>query len=363
MTSPTPMTETLFRLQPLGSLPAERIRELAALARREELERGGDLLERHDLGRQSVYLLQGELRLVYLNGSSDVLVGGSDVTLHPLGKRGAAVRAARAITDVDLVSFDDDLLDAMMTWDQLAAGQEDELQPETMEKTGWFSESTLMRVQSLARGLFPALPQSAIDLLLRHAKRIRVARDDVVVREGDPADYYYVIEAGRCRVSRRVGGGEIELAELVGGDAFGEDALIEGAPRSASVTMLTDGMLLRISRDDFLHLLHDPLLQRVPYPVAEAKVQSGALWIDVRFPAEYMFDKLPGAINIPLNEIRNATRSLDRSREYVLYCQSGKRSSAAAFLLSQHGYHAFVLEGGLRQAGREQESGDRSPAA
>jgi rhodanese-related sulfurtransferase len=124
--------------------------------------------------------------------------------------------------------------------------------------------------------------------------------------------------------------------------------------------MLTDGMLLRVSRDDFLRLLRDPLLQRVSRAEADAKAGAGAEWIDVRFPAEYAFDKVPNAINIPLNEIRNATRSLDPSREYILYCQSGKRSSAAAFLLSQHGYRAFVLDGGLRLGARERRA-DAAP--
>jgi rhodanese-related sulfurtransferase len=38
---------------------------------------------------------------------------------------------------------------------------------------------------------------------------------------------------------------------------------------------------------------------------------------------------------------------LDIDEEYIIYCQSGRRSSAAAFLLAQRGYHVFVLEGGL----------------
>jgi rhodanese-related sulfurtransferase len=84
---------------------------------------------------------------------------------------------------------------------------------------------------------------------------------------------------------------------------------------------------------------------------ARAKVAAGGQWIDVRYPSEYQYDKLPGAINIPLSEVRNAVKVLDRSREYVLYCQSGRRSSAAAFLLAQRGLKAFALEGGLRGKG------------
>lgn len=349
MSEASDLIEVLFRLQPLGSLPADRARELAALARRKSVGRGSDLCAIHDLQRESVYLLKGELRLVYFDDVSDVVVGGSGQTLYPLGKKPPGVRAAHAITELDVISFDDDMLDAMLTWDQLSSTGEEDLQPDAIEKTGWFSDSTLMRVQSLARGVFPALPQSDIDALLKQAKRMQISRGQTVVREGEEADFYYVIEAGRCRVSRHVGGGEIELAELGGGDAFGEDALIEGTPRGATVTMLSDGLLLRVSRDSFMRLLHDPLLQRVSRAVADEKVRHGAVWIDVRFPAEYAFDKIPGAMNIPLNEIRNATGLLDPAIAYITYCQSGKRSSAAAFLLSQRGYRAYVLEGGLRR--------------
>ena len=111
--------------------------------------------------------------------------------------------------------------------------------------------------------------------------------------------------------------------------------------------MMTDGALFRLDQKDFNDLLRAPLLQRVKMPEAQAKVAAGAQWLDVRYPSESQFDKLPGAINIPVAEIRDAARLLDQDREYVVYCQSGRRSSAAAFLLAQRGYKAFLLEGGL----------------
>jgi rhodanese-related sulfurtransferase len=77
----------------------------------------------------------------------------------------------------------------------------------------------------------------------------------------------------------------------------------------------------------------------------------GGQWIDVRYPSEYQYDKLPGAMNIPLSEIRNAFDVLDKERDYLLYCQSERRSSAAAFLLAQRGYRAYLLSGGLWGSG------------
>jgi rhodanese-related sulfurtransferase len=96
-----------------------------------------------------------------------------------------------------------------------------------------------------------------------------------------------------------------------------------------------------------VELLREPLLRRVSLEDARAKVAAGAQWIDVRYPSEYQYDKFAGAINIPLSEIRNAFGALDKAKEYVLYCQSERRSAAAAFLMSQRGFRAYVLAGGL----------------
>ena len=83
---------------------------------------------------------------------------------------------------------------------------------------------------------------------------------------------------------------------------------------------------------------------------AAERVRNGALWLDVRYPSEYQYDKLPGAINVPLAEVRNMFAVLDRTKEYVAYCQSGRRSAAAAFLFAQRGFKVWVLQGGLKAA-------------
>jgi len=64
---------------------------------------------------------------------------------------------------------------------------------------------------------------------------------------------------------------------------------------------------------------------------------------------------LAGAINIPPNELREAVPMLDRGKDYIAYCQTGRRSSAAAFLLSQRGIRAFLLDGGLKAVAAAKE--------
>src|SRR5690606_38656080 len=132
------------------------------------------------------------------------------------------------------------------------------------------------------------------------------------------------------------------------GDAFGEEALVSDNKRNATVTMKTDGTLLRLNKTDFIELLKAPLISQISFAQAEQQIKAGAVWVDVRFPSEYRFDHIAGAINVPLNEIRNRMSTMDKGKQYVVYCQTGRRSSAAAFILVQHGLKAYVLEGGLK---------------
>src|SRR5438552_9971742 len=166
--------------------------------------------------------------------------------------------------------------------------------------------SGMFSVSSINYGEFSRLPPAHIDELLRRFERIEVKKGDTVIREGAEGDFYFVIETGRCKVERMVGGVSMLLAELKSGDAFGEEALVSEAKRNATVSMKTDGALLRLAKKDFVQLLREPLLRRIPMEAAREKIANGGQWVDVRYPSEYQYDRLPGAISVPLSEIRNA---------------------------------------------------------
>lgn len=351
-TARTVSPEVLRRLEPIRSLSALRLRELATLCTTEPVARGLDPFRLHGIQGQSVYLLSGELKLSFDGGSSFVLVGGTGSSLWPLGKRPPEIVAGKAITDIELVRVDDDVLDIIMTWDQLSSGVDSP--SGGMESTDWRVMSGAFRVQSLTDGSLSRLPSASIDELFRRFERIKVDAGEQIVREGDPGDFYYIVENGRCEVTRKVGGVDMFLAELKAGDAFGEEALVIDGRRNATVRMKTSGVLLRLKKSDFVELLREPLLKWLSWPEALHQVAGGAIWLDVRYPSEYRNDRLTGAVNVPLGEIRHAIGLLDRDREYIVYCQSGRRSSAAAFLLSQRGYRASCLRDGLK--GREGRS-------
>jgi len=348
MSTSTVTPASLRHLSPLGNLGEDALAQVASLGRNERLERG-----LHDMPypwpHQVVYLSHGELKLGYAQGMAKVLVGGSGAALAPLASAGMEPHHVRAITHAELLCFDENALDILITWDQLVPVCQygHDIQPST-PATDWRNMSGLFDAQRLTFGTFSSLPPAHIESLLASFDRQAVKAGDVIVRQNEPGDFYYVIERGRVQVTRNVSGASLELAELKAGDAFGEEALIAETSRNATVTMKTDGVLLRLNSADFIRLLREPLLHYVDLNQAKERVANGARWLDVRFPAEYRHDGLPGALNIPLNELRDALATLPRDKEYITYCQTGRRSSAAAFLLSQRGFQAGLLTGGLK---------------
>lgn len=346
----------LAGLEPISSFSPARLRELLDYCHLETVPKGGDPFKLHGLQGQSVYLVDGEIELAYRDGNKVSVSAQSEWAKHPLGKRQPEIVAAVALSESHLLRIDDELLDRMVTLDQFSqhelavpmpAASNAEERGDVANSIKRLLSSSMFSADNLKNGPLAHLPMANISALLQRIEAVAVWSGDVIIREGDEGDYYYLIDSGRAQVTRHAGGVDMPLAELKAGDVFGEEALVSGAKRNATVTMKSNGVLLRLGRQDFLALLQEPLLHRLSYEQARQAVAQGAVWLDVRHPPEYRYDKLPGAMNVPLNDIRNAIGVLDRDKRYVAYCQSGRRSSVAAFILAQAGYDVQVLDGGL----------------
>jgi len=91
------------------------------------------------------------------------------------------------------------------------------------------------------------------------------------------------------------------------------------------------------------------MLDWVTKPEAEELIRAGGKWLDVRLPSEFENQHLDGALNIPLYFIRLKIGTLDPDQIYVVCCDTGRRSSAGAYILSERGYQAYVLTGGINR--------------
>lgn len=333
----------LKSLVPANALNAENFQELASKAIVEDIAAGKTLFKAGEVDRKTLYLLEGQVTLTDANGSTTTVIGGSDIAKHPLANHQPRVQTAKARTDCKITRFDSDLLDILLTWDQLSGIEVNEIRTD-----GEGSEDVDWMTRVLQSRAFLQIPAPNIQAMFMRMQEVPMRAGEVVVRQGDDGDYYYIIKAGKAKVIRAAKtGAELTLATLKDGDAFGEEALLSEAKRNATVTMATDGTLMRLAKEDFNALLKEPILNWVTESDADALIKAGAKWLDVRLESEHANTGIKGSINIPLFMLRLKADSLDVNSRYIIYCDTGRRSSAAAFLLSERGFQVSVLKGGV----------------
>jgi CRP-like cAMP-binding protein len=331
--------QELAQLIPLSELSGDALAQAAGLASSITLESGRVLFRKGADDDRNFYLLAGELALDSEDNSAPLLVkAGSETARHPLSRLKPRAYTGIARTPCRVASFPDDALDRIVARDQATA----------YEVTEFEGDDPQWMFDLLSNPAFAKVPPGNLHILFGRFEAMPVAAGQVILSQGETGDYYYLIRSGRARVTRGVGDGKsVNLAELQAGQGFGEEALISGEPRNATVTMISDGELMRLPAADFDTLLREPLVHRVNLAQGAALIKQGAQLIDVRLEAEFQEGNLKGSSNIPLYLLRLKANSLDRKRTYILYCQSGRRSAAAAFLLAQRGFDARVLDGGL----------------
>ncbi len=115
---------------------------------------------------------------------------------------------------------------------------------------------TLDRRIEVLRNAFPTVSDDLLTYIAQSAREIRVAPGDRICQEGEIGDAFYLIMSGRVQVSKFLAMGTQHLLnELHAGQFFGEMALVEEAPREASVDALEETMLLALTKQDFQEML------------------------------------------------------------------------------------------------------------
>lgn len=335
----------LRKFSPLDGMKKEN---QAALARKvfiRELEPGRLLFKQGDTDKRTIWVVSGTIELSEEGRIVGAIRGGTAEARHPLPLKVPRPYSGRALDLVEYLSIDSELLDVMITWDQTGTYEVGDLQAQIQGQAGDDWMTTLLQSKALQR-----IPPANIQAIFLRMERVPHRAGDVIIHQGDEGDYFYAVVTGRCVVTRETPLNKegIRLAELGVGDTFGEEALISETKRNATVTMLTDGVLMRLAKKDFRELLNEPLMRWVTPEQAEQLVaKEGATWLDVRLPSEFQNLAVESAVNVPLYFIRLKLSTLDQSRPVVVYCDTGRRSSAAAFILVEKGFDAYVLKGGL----------------
>jgi len=340
-------TELLKRFSPLDGLKRDNLAALARKVQVRELSPGQVLFKEGDTEKRTIYIVSGILELQDQGKIVGTVEGGTDFAKNPVAPVFPRRVSAKARDRVQFISIDSDLLDVMLTWDQTGTYEVSEFHGEDDAGSGAQDWMTML----LQTKAFHTIPPANIQAIFMRMQQINYKSGDIILKQGAEGDYFYVLTRGSALVTREtpLSKDGIKLAELAVGDTFGEEALISEAKRNATVTMVSDGSVMRLGKEDFKKLLNEPMLDWVDAAQAQKIVQEGGLWLDVRLPSEYDNQHMDNAINIPLYFMRLKINTLDHDQKYVVCCDTGRRSSAGAYILSERGFQAYVLRGGINK--------------
>lgn len=329
------------QLIPLSTLPFNKFEALCAQIKIEDADDGQFLFKFGDESKDLIYLISGSVTL-----QTDLLKIETVKSDSPSARFALAHQIPRKVHAIanGRIRFLRLNADMMKSAQDLPYEEAESFMvvDEVEDSDDWMT--TLLKSP-----VFRALPPANLQKILMGMQEVRVNAGEVIVNQGEPGDYYYIIKRGQCLVSRKPAPNlkEIRLATLTDQDTFGEDALISGEPRNVSISAITDVSLFRLGKQQFLTLIKEPTLKYINYHEAQGLVAKGADLIDVRDQDVFKLRHLPFSINLPFFSLRMQLKTLNRQHPIVVVCQNGKISETAAFILMRHKFNALILVGGI----------------
>lgn len=327
--------DVLASFAPFNTLSHEYLIQVAEKANLREVSKGTIIFKRGRPFPEKVYLVGGTVDLIDSNFQVSTINPASESRRSPLNITQPTQVSAVAKSDVTLLAVDSDFIDLVLAWSESGEAEADTSGVSLHDDNDWMS--SLLQSPLLSR-----LPPANIRQLFIRFSAQKVQADEVVIKQGERGDYFYVLESGSAMVMDPAG--KI-LAALRPGNYFGEEALVGDTTRNATVKMITPGKVMRLKKDDFRELLQEPILKFVT--ADELKNRSTEMpayqILDVRLPLERRVQSVPDSRNIPLNQLRNSLKNLDDSITYVVTDDSGRRCDVAVHLLTQAGFDSCIL--------------------
>jgi CRP-like cAMP-binding protein len=227
-----------LRAVPLWSeVPPGRLLEIARAMRAEDVAAGAEVVRQGEAGDRFYLVARGAFE-VRVDDRAVVRLARGDF----FGERALLRDTARAAT---VMATEPGQLFVLERHDfeRLLAGD--------LSVRQRIEAALAYRGEVAAMPLFHDLAPAELDVLLTRLEPVSVAEGETIMRQGEPADRFYVVRSGGVRIERD----GTELARLGPGDAFGEIALLLAVPRTATVMAIEPTTLLALEADGFRDVL------------------------------------------------------------------------------------------------------------
>ena len=343
------------QLHPINNLSDSGFEQFSAIVTVIEVPNGYNLFEIDDKENDFIFLLAGEVILRSDNMMVEKITANTDASNFPLAhqvprKIGAIVSSPTARFIRFSVDFFNELELAPVVVKSVVAKTTEKTEQNNMGDDIDNQDDDWMETLLLSP-LFQLLPSANLQKILISLEEKTFKKGEIVIKQGDVGDYYYLIRKGKCLISRKPSPSakEIRLARLQVKDTFGEDALISGEPRSVTVSAITNLIVQRLEREHFLKLIKTPLIHALSYKDLIKEKESGTFLLDVRPEKEFKANHMEGAVNIPAFSLRMQLKSLNRDNKIIVICHDGKGSEVSCFFLLKNGFDAVILKEGMKK--------------
>lgn len=349
----SPEGELVRKMVPFSTMSHHIFKVICQKITVETVRSGTFLFKRGDTKNDLFYLLKGEVSLEVDKLKMEIIKAGSESSrfalAHQLPRKTHAmakgsVRYARL--NIIFINPPNSAELAKKSQKNTPSGIIRNVTPEN--RHDWIA--TLLMIPVIR-----ALPPANMHKISETLEEIRYLKDDIVFKQGDAGNYFYLIKDGQCEVShKKIGSNEvIKLAKLQTWDTFGEAELILNLPRKETITATSNLSLLQLKKPEFLSLIKQHALQFIDYLEMEMLLAQGGILIDVRTANEFKKLHLEYAINLPFYTLRAAIKDLDIDKTMIVSCFDGDISEAAAFLLLTCKFSVKILRGGIKNAPEE----------
>src|SRR5262249_21252274 len=189
----------LRSFSPLDGLKSENLHSLARKTVLRELTVGRLLFKEGDTDKRTYYLVSGVVELLHDNRSVLLIRGGSPEARNAIGPSNPRRYTARVVSDrIEYVSIDSDMLAMMLTWHQTGSYEVNELKG--VHDEGAISDDCMTTL--LQTKAFHKIPPANIQAIFMRMQRADFKAGDLVIKQGDDGDFFYVIVKGQCVVTR-----------------------------------------------------------------------------------------------------------------------------------------------------------------
>lgn len=350
MTAPEQaISKTLLRsFVPLGQMSNEQLSVLIDKSELLNLYPKQACIKVGETEKAYYFLIHGQVVLEESSGKETTIISGEEISYQALAHEFPRMATVTALQDSTVLKVESSQLESLLCWGQVAKCLLAEIAVDSEHQDDYVWINKLLESK-----LFYKVPPNNIRAILSMFTEVAVKKGEEIIKEGDVGTCCYLIKKGNAEIFVNSKG--VASVAMVGvGAVIGEDALVTNNPRNASVVMSGDGVLMKLEKQSFYELLKPPIVTMVTPGNIEAFMQTDAALLDVRTEKEYDLGHHGNAVNLPLHLSYLKSALLDKEKQYITYSSSDERAKAAAFLLTQQGFKAFAMQGGIDELPKSQ---------